>query len=109
MTEEAEVARLIRAVRGRVPLDAAALLTREKPERIALVLAELPQALADRIQAHLPAELRHQSQEELADVIEGTVREIMEPAQAVVPLSMTVQQAIDFLRAHEAPQQVTYL
>jgi magnesium transporter len=109
MTEEAEVARLIRAVRSRVPLDAAALLSRETPERIALVLAELPQPLADRIQAHLPAELRHQSQEELAEVIEGTVREIMEPALAVVPTTMTVQQAVDFLRSHESPQQITYL
>ena len=109
MTEEAEVARLIRAVRSRVPLDGAALLSRESPERIALVLADLPQPLSDRIQAHLPAELRQQSQEELAEVIEGTVREIMEPAQAVVPTTMTVQQAIEFLRAHETPQQVTYL
>lgn len=109
MTEEAEVARLTRAVRARVPLDAAALLSRETPERIALVLAELPQPLADRIQAHLPAELRQQAQEELAEVTEGTVREIMEPAISVVPETLTVQQAVEFLRTHATPQQITYL
>jgi magnesium transporter len=105
----AELARLTRAVRARVPLDAAELLGREGPERVAEVLAELPQDLADRIQLHLPAELRRQAAEELAEAVEGTVREMMEPAHALLPASTTVQQAIDFLRAHPNPQQITYL
>ena len=109
MSDQAELARLTRAVRARVPLDAAQLLSRETPERVAEVLAELPQALADRIQSHLPAELRRQAAEELAEAVEGTVREMMEPELAILPEQTTVQQAIEFLRAHPTPQQVTYI
>jgi magnesium transporter len=109
MSDQAELVRLTRAVRTRVPLDAAQLLARETPERVAEVLSELPQTLADRIQSHLPPELRRQTAEELAEVVEGTVREMMEPALALFPQSATVQQAIEFLRSHPSPQEITYL
>lgn len=109
MSDQAELARLNRAVRARVPLDAAQLLSRETPERVAEVLAELPQPLAERIQMHLPPELRRQAAEELAEAVEGTVREMMEPALAILPAETTVQQAIAFLRAHPTPQDITYL
>lgn len=109
MSDQAELARLNRAVRARVPMDAAQLLSRETPERVAEVLAELPQSLAERIQMHLPPELRRQAAEELAEAVEGTVREMMEPALAILPAETTVQQAIDFLRAHPTPQDITYL
>lgn len=109
MSDQAALARLTRAVRARVPVDAAQLLSKESPERVADVLSELPQGFADRIQAHLPPELRRQAAEELADVVEGTVREMMEPALALLDQSTTVQQAVDFLRSHPTPQQITYL
>lgn len=109
MSDQAELARLNRAVRARVPLDAAQLLSRETPARVAEVLAELPQPLAERIQMHLPPELRRQAAEELAEAAEGTVREMMEPALAILPAETTVLQAIAFLRAHPTPQDITYL
>lgn len=109
MSDQAERARLTRAVRARVPVDAAKLLSSETPERVAEVLGELPQALADRIQLHLPAELRQQAAAELAEVVAGTVREMMEPTPASLPDSATVAQATAYLRAHAAPQDITYL
>lgn len=109
MSEPAEMARLTRAVRARVPMDAAQMLAKETPERVAEVLAELPQPLADRIQSYLPASMRQETAESLAEMVEDTVREMMEPALAVMPQTTTVQEAIDFLRSHETPQQITYL
>jgi magnesium transporter len=109
MSEQEDITGLVRAVRARVPMDAAQLLVKETPDRIAAVLAELPQLLVDRITAHLPAELKSQASESLAEVTENTVGEIMEPALAVLPQTTTVQKAIAFLRNHETPQQITYL
>lgn len=100
MSEQDDIAGLVRAVRARVPTDAAQLLSREPPERIAEVFAELPQILAGHIKAYLPPELRSHVSHSYADVIEHTVGEIMEPALAVLPQDATVQQAIDFLRSH---------
>jgi len=108
-SDQADLARLVRAVRARVPLDAAQLLSRETPERVGEVLADLPQDLADRIQAHLPPELRRQAAEEMAEEVEGTVHEMMEPALALLPAATTVSDAIAFMRAHPTPQQITYL
>ena len=108
-TDPAELARLVRAVRARVPLDAAQLLSRETPERVGEVLADLPQDLADRIQSHLPPELRQKAAEEMAEAVEGTVHEMMEPARALLPAATPVSAAIAFLRAHPTPQQITYL
>lgn len=109
MSERDDIAGLIRAVRARVPMDAAQMLARETPERIALVLAELPPVLADRIKAYLPAELQAQTKVSLTQVTEDTVGEMMDPALAVLPETTTVEQAIDFLRKHETPQQITYM
>lgn len=108
-SDQADLARLVRAVRARVPLDAAELLSRETPERVGEALAELPPELADRIQLYLPAELRRQAAQELAEAVEGTVHEMMEPALALLPAATTVERAIAFLRAHPTPQQITYL
>jgi len=55
MSEQDDIADLVRAVRARVPMDAAQMLVKETPERIGAVLAELPQILVDRIKAYLPA------------------------------------------------------
>ena len=109
MSEQDDIAGLVRAVRARVPMDAAQMLVKETPERIGAVLAELPQILVDRIKAYLPPELQLQASESLAEVKENTVGEMMDPALAVLPQTTTVQEAIAFLRNHETPQQITYL
>ena len=109
MSGSDDVAILVRAVRARVPLDAAHLLSKETPERIAEVFAELPQALVEHIQAYLPKELQAQITEPMAELTADTVGEIMEPALAVLPQTMSVQEAIDFLRNHDTPRQITYL
>ena len=109
MSEQDDIAGLVRAVRARVPMDAAQLLAKETPERIRAVLAELPQILGERIKAYLPKELQLQASESLAEVIENTVGEMMDPALAVLPQTTTVEEAIAFLRNHETPHQITYL
>ena len=51
MSERRDIAGLVRAVRARVPMDAAQMLSRETPDRIGAVLAELPETLAEHIKA----------------------------------------------------------
>jgi magnesium transporter len=109
MNTQDDIASLVRSVRARVPMDAAQMLARESPERIAAVLAELPQVMVDRIKAYLPPELQSQATAALTEVHENTVGEIMDPALAVLPQTTTVEQAIAFLRNHETPHQITYL
>src|SRR5687768_6051230 len=109
MSEQGDIAGLVRAVRARVPMDAAHMLAKETPERIGEVFAELPQILVDHIRIYLPPELRAQASESLADVIENTVGEMMEPALAVLPQTTTVEEAIAFLRNHDTPRLITYL
>jgi magnesium transporter len=109
MNDQSDIASLVRAVRARVPMDAAQMLAKETPERIWAVLADLPQTLGDRIKAYLPPELQPPATDSLAEVVENTVGEIMDPALALLPQTTTVQEAIAFLRTHETPQQITYL
>ena len=63
MNEQNDIARLVRAVRARVPMDAAQMLAKETPEKIGAVLAELPQVLVGRIKVYLPPELQLQASE----------------------------------------------
>jgi magnesium transporter len=109
MNEHDDIASLVRAVRARVPMDAAQMLARETPERIAEVLAELPPVLVERIKAYLPAQLQSQATAALTEASENTVGEIMDPALAVLPRTTTVEQAIAYLRNHETPHLITYL
>lgn len=109
MSEQDDIAGLVRAVRARVPMDAAQMLARETPERIAAVLADLPPALVERIKAYLPPELRVQTSAALTEATENTVGEIMDPALAVLARTTTVEQAIAYLRSHETPHLITYL
>ncbi|MBL8578659.1 MAG: magnesium transporter [Mesorhizobium sp.] len=109
MSGQVEITDLVRAVRGRVPLDAAKLLARETPERIEAVFAELPQVLVDHIRMYLPSDLQAQVKGPLGAVEENTVGEMMEPALGVLPETTTVRDAIDFLRNHETPRLITYL
>lgn len=109
MSEDDEIARLVRAIRARVPLDGAHMLSKETPERIAAVFAELPQVFVDHIRAYLPADLQAKVQGPLGGIEENTVAEMMEPALAVLPQTTTAEQAIDFLRRHESPRLITYI
>jgi magnesium transporter len=109
MNKPDDIANLVRAVRARVPMDAAQMLAKETPDRIAAVLADLPQVLVDRIKAYLPAELQVKASEALTEAIENTVGEMMDPALAVLPQTTTVAEAIAFLRKHETPHLITYL
>ena len=93
MSEQDDIADLVRAVRARVPMDAAQMLVKETPERIGAVLVELPQIMVDRIKAYLPSELQLQASESLAGNIENTLGEMMDPALAVLPHTTTVQSA----------------
>ena len=43
MSEQDDIADLVRAVRARVPMDAAQMLVKETPERMGMVFAEPPQ------------------------------------------------------------------
>ena len=70
MSEQDDIAGLVRAVRARVPMDAAQMLVKETPERIGAVLAELPQILVHRIKAYLPPELQLQASESLAGTVD---------------------------------------
>jgi magnesium transporter len=103
-------AELIRAVRKRVPLDAAELLASETPERIEAVLRALPPALALRIAIELPPHLRPQGDEGDSKLpVPGQVSELTDPERGVVKSGTTVQQAIDFLRQSEFVSEITYL
>jgi magnesium transporter len=107
MSEQEELARLIRAVEARVPLDAADMLAKEGPERIEEVLAALPFALTERVRAHLPQEVIKQ-----VDALRqgpGSLGELMEGVDGLLPITATVQDAVAFLRAHTEPQHITYL
>jgi len=103
MNEQSDIAGLVRAVRARVPMDAAQMLVKETPERIGAVFAELPPILVERIKSYLPPVLQSQASESQTEATEDTVGEIMDPALAVLPQTTTVQEAIAFLRNHETP------
>lgn len=100
---------LLRALRTRVPVDAAALLAQEPPERIEAALRVLPPDLALRIAFELPPELRPEGDEGSALPVPGQLSELVEPARGVLKTGTTVQQAIEWLREAEAVSDITYL
>lgn len=100
---------LARAAMSRVPLDAAALLKRQSPERIAAVLQELPRDFARDVISHLPVELRPEEAASGELAIPGSVGDLMEDAGGVLPESATVYDAIEYLRASRDARQITYL
>jgi magnesium transporter len=100
-----ELDELVRAVRARVPLDAAAMLAKESPERISAVLAALPADFSRRVAALLPG-----AQDATGEPsVPGQVSELMETARGAMPGSTTVAQAIEFLRNAENVGDITYL
>lgn len=106
--ESPSIRDLVRAVRGRVPVDAAELLAQEAPDTIAAVLAALPADLARRITMELPENLRQQTEGEDAKAPES-VSDLVEPARGVLDSGTTVQQAIDYLRDADSVTEITYL
>ncbi|TJY59941.1 magnesium transporter [Sinimarinibacterium sp. CAU 1509] len=113
MDAQQRIIELVRAVEARGPLDAAAVLSRESVERVAAVLQALPPMRARDIASHLPESLRDRvtpaSAAGLRVAIPNTVGELMEPALGVLPDSVSVQDAIAFLRASDQARRITYL
>lgn len=102
---------LVRAARTRVPLDAAQLLAREDADTVNAVLADLPPRMAREINQHLPAHLQPVDPMSVTTelLIPGSVADLMEPVNGLLDESTTAAEAIAYLRAHENPQQITYL
>lgn len=111
MEESQRITELVRAVAARVPLDGAALLSRESAPTVAAVLLQLPRELVDDILQHLPPELRERAALTPATELKipGTVAELMEPALGQLPEQVTVQDAIEYLRNSDNARQITYL
>ncbi len=101
--------RLLREMRARVPADAAELLEKESPERIESALAQLPQQFARRVAAHLPDHLRPQRFAKGDEPAPDTVGELMEAPRGVMSPQTTVAKAIEFLRAADGVEEITYL
>jgi magnesium transporter len=105
-----DLSELLRALRTRVPVDAAALLAGESPERIEAALRALPQDLALRIAFELPVALRPGGDRpDITQTVPGEVSELMEAARGVVPVGTTVQKAIDVLRESDSVADITYM
>lgn len=100
---------LVRAVVSRVPLDAAELLKRETPERVAAVFEQLPRHFARDVATHLPPSLRPIDGPATELAIPGAVADLMEPVRGLLSESASVTDAIEFLRASRDAQQITYL
>lgn len=100
---------LVRAVVSRVPLDAAELLKRETPERVAAVFEQLPRHFALDVATHLPPSLRPIKSPDTELKIPGTVADLMEPANGLLPEDASVGDAIELLRTSPDAQQITYL
>ena len=101
---------LVKAVRQRVPVDAAALLAKESYETVDAVLSALPQGLAQRIAAELPEGVRPRLElVELNVPVPGLVSELTDPPRGVITTGTTVAQAIEFLRSAESVTDITYL
>ena len=107
--QDAELSELLRALRTRVPVDAAELLAQEPAETIAAALSALPADLAHRIASELPEHLRPVDDEHPSEPLPGKVSELMEPARGVLPSGTTVQAAIEHLREADSVGDITYL
>ncbi|WP_028081046.1 magnesium transporter [Solimonas soli] len=100
---------LARAAMSRVPLDAAALLRREPPARVAAVLDLLPRHFARDVITHLPVELRPAQAAVGELALPGSVGDLMEDAGGALPETASVHDAIEYLRASRDARQITYL
>ena len=101
---------LLRALRTRVPVDAAPLLENETPARIAELLRHLPRDFAVRVAAQLAEELRPSDLAvDADDTVTGTVADLAELTAGTLRASTTVHQAIEWMRSDEKARELTYL
>jgi Mg/Co/Ni transporter MgtE len=108
-SDQEAVQELLRALRGRVPVDAAELLAQEPPERIEAVLRALPNDFALRIAFELPEALRPAGTVAIDVPVPGQVSELSETAKGVLKRGTTVAAARKYLRAAEGVADITYL
>ena len=96
---------LLREVRSRVPVDAAALLAQATPEDIEAVLRALPPDFAARIAAHLPG-----AADDMPEIdSDARIEALMAPAVGMLPPNTTVAGAVDWLSRCPEVADVTYL
>lgn len=100
---DADIDALVRALRSRVPVDAAELLAQQPAERIERALRALPPDFAARVAAQLPGAMQEEAE------VPTEIRELAEPARGVLSAQTTVAEACDWLRRAEAPAEITYL
>ena len=105
MTEhDAELEALVHSLKMRAPADAAALLTSLPRTTVDAALAALPPDLAERL-----AQLLSDSIASAAPDLTGPVSKLMEAPRGVFDTGTAVAAAIDWLKAAESPQEITYL
>ena len=107
MDKPTDIPALVRDLKSRVPVDAAELLAKQTPDRVAAALEMLPPDIAARISEHLPG-ARQADAEQIK--VATHISDLMEPVHGVLPAHTTVAQAIEFLRSEDTPtEQITYL
>lgn len=99
-----ELEALVHTLKQRAPADAAELLAPLPRATVESALAALPPELAEVIARLLSDQIAPASER-----FTGGVGELMDPAPAVFGPEATVAEAIAWLRAAAAPQEVTYL
>ena len=109
---KSKVAHLVREVRARVPLDAAAFLAPLDARLVREVLAKLPAAQAAMIAEHMQ-EVEYEAEDEaaasLAVAVPGTVGEILEPVTGIMRPQQLVRDALSWLATSEEAKDITYL
>jgi magnesium transporter len=105
MDERPELQDLVRAVRARVPVDAAELLAKHGADERRRVLAALPPDFAVRVAALLPDAIQGDAEA----MVPGLTRELIEPVRGALPPDTTAAEAIDWLRHAETVSDITYL
>lgn len=99
-----ELDALVQSLKLRAPQDAAELLSPLPRATVEAALAALPADLATHIASLLSHAIAPPSSE-----LPGAVRELMEPARGRFAASSTVADAVLWLKAASAPQEITYL
>jgi len=105
MDEAVDLNELVRAVRARVPVDAAELLAKHAEDTRQRVLAALPADFAVRVAALLPGAIQGDTQA----MVPGLTRELIEPVRGALSPETTAREAIDWLRQEETVSDITYL
>ena len=106
--QDKRIPQLLRDLRGRVPMDAAALLADEDAALVLDLLRRLPSDRARRIARHLEGRVDWDTGE-LPASPPGSLQEITEEIRGVVRPEQTVAQALDYLRTEDEARDVTYL